>query len=185
MDMIISCCPSPIQAGEVHDADDESKTREPSTDAPLSAVVFKTIADPFSGQLSLFRVYSGTLEGDSQVNNSNRGEVERLGKPTFMNGKQTINTPNVPAGDIGALTKLAATHTGDTLCDRDTNIKLPGIEFPNTVISYAISPAREGDDEKLMTALTRISEEDPSFQIERNDITKQLLVSGSGIYILQ
>ncbi len=180
MDMIISCCPSPIQAGEVHDADDESKTREPSTDAPLSAVVFKTIADPFSGQLSLFRVYSGTLEGDSQVNNSNRGEVERLGKPTFMNGKQTINTPNVPAGDIGALTKLAATHTGDTLCDRDTNIKLPGIEFPNTVISYAISPAREGDDEKLMTALTRISEEDPSFQIERNDITKQLLVSGLG-----
>lgn len=180
MDVIISCCPSPIQAGEIQDADDESKTREPSTDAPLSAVVFKTIADPFSGQLSFFRVYSGTLEGDSQVNNSNRGEVERLGKPTFMNGKQSINAPNIPAGDIGALTKLAATHTGDTLCDRDANIKLSGIEFPNTVISYAISPAREGDDEKLITALTRISEEDPSFQIERNDITKQLLVSGLG-----
>ena len=180
MDMIISCCPSPVQAGEIHDVDDESKMREPSIDAPLSAVVFKTIADPFSGQLSLFRVYSGTLEGDSQVNNSNRGEVERLGKTTFMNGKQAISTSNVPAGDIGALTKLAATHTGDTLCDRDANIKLSGIEFPNTVISYAISPAREGDDEKLMTALTRISEEDPSFQIERNDITKQLLVSGLG-----
>ncbi len=180
MDMIISCCPSPVQAAEIQDVDDESKTREPSTDAPLSAVVFKTIADPFSGQLSFFRVYSGTLEGDSQVNNSNRGEVERLGKPTFMNGKQAINTSNVPAGDIGALTKLTTTHTGDTLCDRDATIKLPGIEFPNTVISYAISPAREGDDEKLMTALTRISEEDPSFQIERNDITKQLLVSGLG-----
>ena len=180
MDVIISCCPSPVQAGEIHDADDESKTREPSTDAPLSAVVFKTIADPFSGQLSFFRVYSGTLEGDSQVNNSNRGEVERLGKPTFMNGKQAINVPNIPAGDIGALTKLTATHTGDTLCDRDATIRLPGIEFPNTVISYAISPAREGDDEKLMTALTRISEEDPSFQIERNDTTKQLLVSGLG-----
>ena len=180
MDMIISCCPSPVQAAEIQDVDDESKTREPSTDAPLSAVVFKTIADPFSGQLSFFRVYSGTLEGDSQVSNSNRGEVERLGKPTFMNGKQAINTSNVPAGDIGALTKLTTTHTGDTLCDRDATIKLPGIEFPNTVISYAISPAREGDDEKLMTALTRISEEDPSFQIERNDITKQLLVSGLG-----
>ena len=180
MDMIISCCPSPVQAAEIQDVDDESKTREPSTDASLSAVVFKTIADPFSGQLSFFRVYSGTLEGDSQVNNSNRGEVERLGKPTFMNGKQAINTSNVPAGDIGALTKLTTTHTGDTLCDRDATIKLPGIEFPNTVISYAISPAREGDDEKLMTALTRISEEDPSFQIERNDITKQLLVSGLG-----
>ena len=180
MDVIIRCCPSPVQAAEIHDVDDESKTREPSTEAPLSAVVFKTIADPFSGQLSLFRVYSGTLEGDSQVNNSNRGEVERLGKTTFMNGKQAINTPNVPAGDIGALTKLTSTQTGDTLCHRDASIKLPGIEFPNTVISYAISPAREGDDEKLMTALTRISEEDPSFQIERNDVTKQLLVSGLG-----
>lgn len=180
MDVIISCCPSPVQAGEIHDLEDESKTRAPSSEAPLSAVVFKTIADPFSGQLSLFRVYSGTLQGDSQVINSNRGEVERLGKTTFMNGKQATNTPNVLAGDIGALTKLTATHTGDTLCDRDATIKLPGIEFPNTVISYAISPAREGDDEKLMTALTRISEEDPSFQIERNDITKQLLVSGLG-----
>ena len=180
MDIIVSCCPSPVQVGAVEDVEDESKTREPSTEAPMSAVVFKTIADPFSGQLSLFRVYSGSLAGDIQVANSIKGGVERLGKPTFMNGKQAINTPNIPAGDIGALTKLTATHTGDTLCDRDATIKLPGIEFPNTVISYAISPAREGDDEKLMTALTRISEEDPSFQIERNDVTKQLLVSGLG-----
>lgn len=180
MDMIVSCCPSPVQVGAVEDVEDESKTREPSTEAPLSAVVFKTIADPFSGQLSLFRVYSGSLAGDIQVANSTKDGVERLGKPTFMNGKQAINTPNIPAGDIGALTKLTATHTGDTLCDRDATIKLPGIEFPNTVISYAISPAREGDDEKLISALTRISEEDPSFQIERNDVTKQLLVSGLG-----
>ena len=180
MDMIISCCPSPVQVGAAQDVEDESKSREPSTDAPLSAVVFKTIADPFSGQLSIFRVYSGTLAGDLQVRNSTNGEIERLGKPTFMNGKKVINTPNVQAGDIGALIKLTATRTGDTLCDRDAPIKLPGIEFPNTVISYAISPAREGDDEKLITALTRISEEDPSFQIERNDVTKQLLVSGLG-----
>ncbi len=180
MDMIISCFPSPVEVGAAQDVEDETKTREPSTDAPLSAVVFKTIADPFSGQLSLFRVYSGTLTGDVQVANSTRDGVERLGKPTYMNGNQAINTPNVPAGDIGALTKLNATRTGDTLCDRDASIKLPGIEYPNTVISYAISPAREGDDEKLMTALTRISEEDPSFQIERNDVTKQLLVNGLG-----
>ena len=180
MDMIISCCPSPVQAGAVLDAEDESKTREPSTEAPLSAVVFKTIADPFSGQLSIFRVYSGALAGDVQVSNSTQGETERLGKPTFMNGKQAINTPNIPAGDIGALTKLTMTRTGDTLCDRDAPIKLPGIEFPNAVISYAISPTREGDDEKLITALTRIGEEDPAFKIERNDVTKQLLVSGLG-----
>ena len=180
MDMVISCCPSPIQAGVVQDAEDESKTREPSTEAPLSAVVFKTIADPFSGQLSLFRVFSGSLASDVQVSNSTQGEIERIGKPTFMNGKESINAAQVPAGDIGALTKLNNTRTGDTLCDRDAPIKLSGIEFPNTVISYAISPQSEGDDEKLITALTRISEEDPSFQIERNDVTKQLLVSGLG-----
>ncbi len=180
MDMIISCCPSPVQVGAVQDAEDEAKTREPSADTSLSALVFKTIADPFSGQLSLFRVYSGTLTGDIQVSNSTQGEMERLGKPTFMNGNKAINTPNVPAGDIGALTKLNVTRTGDTLCARDAPIKLPGIEFPNAVISYAISPTREGDDEKLITALTRIGEEDPAFKIERNDVTKQLLVSGLG-----
>ena len=180
MDMIINCCPSPIQAGTVQDAEDESKTREPSAEAPLSAVVFKTIADPFSGQLSLFRVYSGALAGDLQVSNSTQGEIERLGKPSFMNGKNAINTTQVPAGDIGAITKLNITRTGDTLCDRDAPIQLPGIDFPNSVISFAISPSREGDDEKLITALTRIGEEDPSFKVERNDVTKQLLVSGLG-----
>ena len=97
-----------------------------------------------------------------------------------MNGKNAISTPGVAAGDIGALTKLTVTRTGDTLCDKDAPIKLPGIEFPNAVISYAISPAREGDDEKLITALTRIAEEDPTFKIERNDVVKQLLVSGLG-----
>ncbi len=180
MDMIVSWCPSPVQTGAVQDAEDESKTREPSVDAALSAVVFKTIADPFSGQLSLFRVYSGTLAGDSQARNTSSGQVERIGKPTFMNGKNAISTDKISAGDIGALTKLTNTRTGDTLSDVDAPIKLVGIEFPNTVISFAISPAREGDDEKLITGLTRISEEDPSFRIERNDVTKQLLVSGLG-----
>ena len=180
MDTVLTCCPSPVQVGAAHDITDESTTREPSADAPMSAVVFKTIADPFAGQLSLFRVYSGTLEGDSQASNTTRDQVERIGKPTYMNGKQAINTTQVGAGDIGALTKLAATQTGDTLCDRDAPIQLTGIEFPNAVLSYAVSPMREGDDEKLMTALTRISEEDPTFKVERREETKQLLVSGLG-----
>jgi elongation factor G len=97
-----------------------------------------------------------------------------------MNGKDAISTLQVEAGDIGAITKLASTQTGDTLCDRDAQIQLPGIEFPNSVISYAIRPTREGDDEKLMISLTRMSEEDPVFRIERSDVTKQLLVSGLG-----
>ena len=180
MDMLISGCPSPVDVGAVKSVEDEAETREPSPDAPMSAVVFKSIADPFAGQLSFFRVYSGTLRADTQVSNSTRGQVERLGKTTFMNGKNPISTPHVEAGDIGALTKLAETHTGDTLCDRDASIKLVGVDFPNSVLSYAIRPTREGDDEKLMTSLTRMSEEDPAFRIERNDVTKQLLVSGLG-----
>lgn len=180
MDMLVSGCPSPVDVGAVKNVEDEEDTREPSPDAPMSAVIFKTIADPFAGQLSLFRVYSGTLQADTQVSNSTRGEIERLGKTTFVNGKDSISTPHVEAGDIGALTKLAATHTGDTLCDRDAPIKLTGVDFPNSVLSYAIRPTREGDDEKLITSLTRMSEEDPAFKIERNDVTKQLLVSGLG-----
>ena len=180
MDILVSGCPSPVDVGAVKSVEDEEETREPSPDASMSAVVFKSIADPFAGQLSFFRVYSGTLRADTQVSNSTRGPVERLGKTTFMNGKNPISTPHVEAGDIGALTKLAATHTGDTLCDRDAPIKLAGVDFPNSVLSYAIRPTREGDDEKLMTSLTRMSEEDPAFKIERNDVTKQLLVSGLG-----
>ena len=180
MDMLVIGCPSPVDVGPAKSVENEEETREPSSEAPMSAVVFKTIADPFAGQLSFFRVYSGTLRGDSQVSNSMRGQIERLGKTTFMNGKDPISTPQVEAGDIGALIKLAATQTGDTLCDRDAPIQLPGIEFPHSVISYAIRPTREGDDEKLMSALTRMSEEDPVFRIERNDVTKQLLISGLG-----
>ena len=180
MDILVNGCPSPVDVGVVKSAENEEETREPLSDASMSAVVFKTIADPFSGQLSFFRVYSGTLQADTQVSNSTRGQTERLGKTTFMNGKNAISTPQVEAGDIGALTKLAATQTGDTLCDRDASIQLAGIDFPNSVLSYAIRPTREGDDEKLMTALTRMSEEDPVFRIERNEVTKQLLVSGLG-----
>lgn len=180
MDTLVTGCPSPVDAGAVTDVENGDTQRDPSPDAPMSAVVFKSIADPFAGQLSFFRVYSGTLQGDTQVSNATRGQVERLGKTAFMNGKNSTNTPQVEAGDIGALTKLAATQTGDTLCDRDAPIQLPGIEFPNSNISYAIHPTREGDDEKLMTSLTRMSEEDPTFRIERNEITKQLLISGLG-----
>jgi elongation factor G len=180
MDTLLTGCPSPTDVGAVTSTENEEESREPSPDAAMSAVVFKSIADPFAGQLTFFRVYSGTLEGDTQVSNSTRGQVERLGKTAFMNGKDAINTPEVAAGDIGALTKLAATQTGDTLCDRDAPIQLPGIEFPNSTISYAIHPTREGDDEKLMTSLTRMSEEDPTFRIERNEVTKQLLISGLG-----
>ena len=179
MDILISCFPSPAEAKPVLSVDGES-TREPSSDSPMAAMVFKTLADPFAGRLSLFRVYSGILKGDAQAYNSAQNKNERIGKISFMSGKNLTSTPQISAGDLGVVPKLNLTQTGDTLCEVGQTIQLPGIEFPKPVISFAIHPAREGDDEKLTTTLNRMTEEDPAFQIERNETTKQLLTSGLG-----
>ena len=179
MDILINCFPSPVEAKPVVSVDGET-IREPSSDSPMAAMVFKTLADPFAGRLSLFRVYSGILKGDSQVYNVGQDKNERVGKLSFMNGKTLTSTAQIGAGDFGVVPKLALTQTGNTLCEVGQKIQLPGIEFPKPVISFSIHPAREGDDEKLITTLNRMSEEDPAFQIERNETTKQLLVAGMG-----
>jgi elongation factor G len=179
MDILINCFPSPVEAKPVVSVDGET-SREPSSDSPMAAMVFKTLADPFAGRLSLFRVYSGILKGDSQVYNVGQDKNERVGKLSFMNGKTLTSTAQIGAGDFGVVPKLALTQTGNTLCEVGQKIQLPGIEFPKPVISFSIHPAREGDDEKLITTLNRMSEEDPAFQIERNETTKQLLVAGLG-----
>ena len=179
MDTIVNCFPSPNNAKPIENADDET-TLEASPDATMSTLVFKTMADPFSGRLTFFRVYSGILNGDSQVFNSTRGENEKIGKLAFSQGKTSISTTQVVAGDIGVVPKLSITQTGDTWCEAGDAIQLPGIEFPKPVISFAVKPLREGDDEKLISTLNRMTEEDPTFRLERNDITSQLLVSGLG-----
>ena len=179
MDAITNCCPSPADARPIIGIDGET-TYEASPDASLSALVFKTLADPFAGRLSFFRVYSGILNGDSQVYNATKDENERIGKLAFMNGKTAIDTPQVSAGDIGVVAKLTLAQTNDTFCDAGNSFQLPGCDFPKPVISFAIKPAREGDDEKLSSTLSRMMEEDPSFQVERNATTKQLLVAGLG-----
>ena len=179
MDFVVECFPSPEDAGIIESEDGEI-TRDPGISSPMSALVFKTLADPFAGRLTLFRVYSGVLSGDSQVFNSVKGQNEKIGKISFMNGKDLIDTPQIVAGDFGVAIKLVNAQTGDTFCDADNIIQLPSINFPKPVISFAILPAREGDDEKLSTVLQRMSEEDPTFRIERNDTIRQLLVSGLG-----
>jgi elongation factor G len=179
MDAIINCFPSPDNAKPIKSVDDETSL-EASPDAPMSTLVFKTMADPFSGRLTFFRVYSGILKGDSQVFNSTRGEIEKIGKLAFSHGKSSISTTQVVAGDIGVVPKLSITQTGDTWCETGNAVQLPGIDFPKPVISFAVKPLREGDDEKLISTLNRMGEEDPTFRLERNDITSQLLVSGLG-----
>lgn len=178
MDIVSNCFPSPAEAKPVVSADGET-TLEASPDAPMSALVFKTMSDKY-GTHSMFRVYSGTLNSDSQVLNSTKGENERIGKITFIHGEDRIDTPQVHAGDFGAVVKLTSTSTSDTLCAPDNKVTLPGIEFPKPVISFAVTPRREGDEEKISTILSRMSEEDPTFTVQRDSVMRQMLISGLG-----
>jgi len=178
MDLLLTCYPSP--ASVTVESEDGKTTFEATEIAPLSVLVFKTLADPFSGRLTFFRVFSGTLAGDSQLRNSTKNENERIGKLSFMNGKDLVNTPQVVAGDFGVAIKMNLAETGNTFCSADDPIQLPSIDFPSPVISVAVLPVRDGDDEKLSVSLQRMSEEDPTFQISRNEVTRQLLVMGLG-----
>ena len=152
------------------------QTQEETT----SAIVFKTIADPYVGKMSLFRVYSGEIKSDSSLYNPNKGVVEKIGKVYFLCGKKQVETKSVRAGDIGAVNKLDKTKTGDTLCQQGKDIILTGIEFPAPVLSMAVRPKTKGDEEKLVSGLTRLNEEDPTFSITNNKETKQMLINGQG-----
>lgn len=147
---------------------------------PLVAQVFKTLSDPYVGRLTYFRVFSGTLRPDTPVSNVTRGVEERIGNLFTMRGKNQENVPEIPAGDIGAVAKLAETVTGDTLGARADAIVLPPIGFPEPVFALAIAPKSKGDEDKLSTALHKIVAEDPSFRWERNPETHQTVISGMG-----
>jgi elongation factor G len=183
LDLIASALPSPMDrpgiSGRVP-GEDESIIRTASGDEPLSALVFKTLADPYVGRVNYVRVYSGTLKADSQIYNTGKEKVERLGNVFFMRGKTQIQTPEICPGDIGTLVKLAVTTTGDTLCDKASPIIFPPLDFPEPVISYAIEPKSKGDEDKVGVGLARFLEEDPTFRVERNTETKQIIISGMG-----
>jgi elongation factor G len=149
-------------------------------DGVLAAQVFKTMADPYVGKLSYFRVFSGTLASDSQVWNANKGKAERLGQLFLLRGKNQEPTPQVPAGDIGAVSKLSETGTGDTLTDKDRAVTLPPIEFPKPAISMAIQPKSKADEDKLGSALARLMEEDPTLSMQRASEMKQTVIAGMG-----
>ncbi|RKY61583.1 MAG: elongation factor G [Candidatus Latescibacterota bacterium] len=149
-------------------------------DAPLSLLVFKTISEPHVGELSFFRVYSGTLKSGAEVLNSTKGIVERIGQIYSMNGNERHEVGTMTTGDIGALVKLRDTHTGDTLCDRNNPVLLPGIQFPEPVIQIAVSPRAKGDEEKINSGLARLHEEDPTFTFRVDPELKQTILEGMG-----
>lgn len=182
LDKIIDLMPSPVDLPPLKgkDSEDADVLRQQSPDAPFSAFVFKTIADPYAGKLTLFRVYSGSLSSDSQIYNSTQKVKEKIGQVFLIDGKNNNPVPKAGIGDIAALAKLKTTTTGDTLCDENNPIIYEPMTYPKPVISYAIEPKTKGDDEKVSTALNRLCEEDPTLEISRDPQTKEFIISGMG-----
>lgn len=182
MDGIGKYLPAP---SEIEEIARNAETAEPvelvqSDEETTAAVVFKTIADPYVGKMSLFRVYSGEVKADSSLYNPNRGCNEKIGKLYMLSGKKQEEVKKVKAGDIGCVAKLEKTKTGDTLCDKGKNIILTGIEFPAPVLSMAVAPKTKGDEEKIVSGLSKLADEDPTFTVTTNSETKQTLINGQG-----
>ena len=184
LDGIIDYLPSPIDLPPIEgfDPKDEKKKmiRESKDEAPFSALAFKVATDPFVGQLTFFRVYSGILNSSSYILNSSSGQKERIGRILRMHADKREEVKEIYAGGIGAAVGLKATTTGDTLCDPDHPIILEKIIFPEPVISIAIEPKTKADQERMGIALRRLSEEDPTFRIKGDIETGQTIISGMG-----
>jgi elongation factor G len=177
LDALIAYVPAPAER-PFKVGDDQ--VIEASETGPTAAFVWKTVADPFAGRITLFRVLSGVLKADSTIHNVSRDTPERLGHIVLLQGKTQSNVPEIKAGDIGAVAKLKETLTSDVIGDRGSKIIVPPVKFPEPVISYAIEPRSRGDEEKISTALHRLQEEDPSISYNRDQQTKELLLSGQG-----
>lgn len=184
LDSILHYLPSPLDKPPVEGRDpanDEKVVlRKPSVDEPFSALAFKIMNDPYVGQLTYFRVYSGKVETGQMVYNSAKGKKERLGRLLQMHANKREDITSVSTGDIGAAVGMRFTTTGDTLCNEAQAVLLEKMEFPEPVISIAIEPKTKADQEKLGTALQRLAMEDPSFQVNFNEETGQTLISGMG-----
>ncbi|NLX62968.1 MAG: elongation factor G [Tissierellia bacterium] len=173
--------PSPLDVGTVVGyKGEEAVERKIDKNEPFSALVFKTIVDPFVGKLSLFKVLTGKLTKDQEIYNSSKDESERLGGLFVLRGKNQLEVPEIVAGDIGATSKLQEVQTGDTLSTKADRIVYERINYPKPTLYKAIEPKSKDDEEKISSALHRLTDEDPSFVVERNAETKQLLVGGQG-----
>ncbi len=183
MNTIVDFMPSPLDKSKVvgtKPGSDETVERKVSKDEPFSALVFKTIVDPFVGKLSIFKVMSGELTTGSTVYNSTKQENEKITNIYFLRGKKQESTDKVTTGDIAAVAKLQYTVTGDTLCDQGNPILLDEIQFPEPSIFLAVEAQNEGEEDKVFTGFNRLVEEDPTFKVEKNVETGQMLIYGIG-----
>jgi elongation factor G len=183
LDAVLDYLPSPLDIPPVKGVKpdtEEEIIRETSDDAPFAALAFKVMTDPYVGKLTFFRVYSGTLESGSYVLNSTKGKRERIGRVLQMHANHRQEIPRVYAGDIAAAVGLKDTTTGDTLCDDKNPVILESMQFPEPVISVAIEPKTKADQDKMSTALQKLSEEDPTFRAHTDPETGQTIISGMG-----
>jgi len=183
LDGVIDYLPSPGELPPVKGTDlktDAEIFREPKDEVPFTSLAFKLQTDPYVGQLTYFRVYSGVLPAGSYVLNSRTGDKERVGRILRMHANHREEVKEMQAGDIGALVGMKNTKTGDTLCDPEHPIKLESITFPEPVVSLRIEPKTKADQEKMGLALRRLSEEDPTFRIKGDEETMETIISGMG-----
>lgn len=171
MDFIVNVIPSPADLAE--------PGANPQQE-PLAALVYKTMADPYVGKVSFFRVFGGVLKSDSQVYNATKEKEEKIAQLFVMRGKQQENVTEVKAGDLAAVAKLQETGTGNTLCRKDKVIILPGIDFPEPNLSFAIEPKSKVDEDKLGSAMAKLVEADPTIRLSKNTETKETILTGMG-----
>ena len=183
LNFIVESLPSPIERGEVEGHEHEGGKpvkRKIADNQPVSAYVFKTVADPFAGRVSYFKVMSGIVKNEANLTNLNRGVAERLSHIAVIQGKTMTPVAELHAGDLGAVAKLKETLTGDTLGDKSAPIVYPKLKLAEPAISFAIEPKSRGDEDKLSTAIHRMLEEDALLRFSRDPQTKEFLLSGSG-----
>ena len=184
LDAVIYYMPSPVDvpaiAGHLDDADETGASRKASDDEPFAALAFKIATDPFVGNLTFFRVYSGVLNSDDTIFNPVKGKKERIGRILQMHSNSREEIKEVRAGDIAAAVGLKDVTTGDTLCDIQNVITLERMEFPEPVISVAVEPKTKADQEKMGVALQKLAKEDPSFRVATDEESGQTIISGMG-----
>ena len=181
LDAIIGFVPSPAEREFPATAADGAETTvKVAESAPYSAFVWKTIADPFAGRITMLRVVTGVLKSDATVGNVTRDTTERFGHLLALQGKAQTHVPELKAGDIGAVAKLKDTHTSDVIADKSFKPRFAAITFPEPVLAYAIEPKSRGDEDKISGAMQRLREEDPSISYARDPQTHELLLSGQG-----
>jgi elongation factor G len=182
LDFMVDCLPSPLDAPArtAKNKAGEEVEITPDPSAPLAAHVFKTMTDPYIGQLTFFRVFSGTVKADVGFYNANSSTHERIGSLLMMQGKDQTSVSEIGPGELGAVPKLKATSAGDTLCEEKKSLTFGKIEFPEPMVRLSVKPRSRADEDRIMTALNRIAEDDPTFKAYRNTETREEIIAGMG-----